>query len=237
MPVPYQKHGRRHAPTGEDPIPGITSSPYGFPTEYHMMYPLMLNSSSGGISGYGYTDNLGTNRYNQYYIEATTLNAEFFRIVRLGPAGSIWGFSMVARKGTDGGQMTVSVAQLSEDNPYNPTILTGALEDIDDIPATFYDLKRDTTPSTTTADFYAGSTTEYQVYVSPEWRLQLGGADGDTLTGITDNTTDDLNELDSGSGMYAFRFKTTGKNASSSSYRVRLHYLHLHRLTGSQLTT
>ena len=234
------KHGRRHAADGEDPIPTTaSSSSYMYPTEYHIMYPLMLNSSSGGISGYTYTDNFGVNRYNQYYIEATALNSYFYRIVRLGPAGSLWGFTMVARKGSDGGQMTVSVAQLSDTNQYNPGTgpSPGALEDIDDTPATFYDLKRDVSPSTTTADFYAAGTTEYQTYVGPEWRFRLNGSSGSTLSAITSNTSDDINELDSGEGMYAFRFKTTGQNASSSGYRVRLHYLHLHRLTGSQLTT
>jgi hypothetical protein len=224
---------RRPGPT----IPAASGG--GWPTETHIMYPFMLNSSSGGISGYAYTDNFGVNRWNQYYIQATTNGAYFYRIVRLGPTGSLWGFTMTARKGSDGGQMTVSIAELSETNAFNPGTgpSPGALEDIDDVPATFFDLKRDVSPSTLTADFYAAGTTEYSEYVSPEWRFRLNGATGDPLSAVTFNTSDDINELDSGEGMYALRFKTTGQNGSSSGFRVRLHYLHLHRLTGSQLTT
>lgn len=227
----------------------LGSGPYGFDTSHDLMWPFCISSNSGLSTGWTYTDNFGTNRFNQYYIEHTTLNKYVTGIVRLGPKGSVWDMSLVARRNTDCGQITMQLGTLSEDNAYGVNTNggaangIGALEDVDDAPITFYDLPRDGTVGggADYADLYNGSLVDYgsSAQFIDSWRFRIMGDDGATLTAISDNNQADGThvEVNGGAGMYAVRLKITGKNASSSGYRARIHYWNIRRVTGSLLTT
>jgi hypothetical protein len=206
----------------------------GYDTAFNLLTPHGLNNMSI-YNGFAFTDNFGVNRYNQFYIEATTDAKNWGRIVRLGPEGSLWGFTLVMRKSSDAAKVKVQIASISEDGVSGTHPGTGTLVDGEDVGLTYYDLYRIPSSSTLEADLYAAGTTEYEFY-GLQWQFQLNGTGALTTTPTLD-VSDSLNLLDSGSGMYGIKFLTSGKNASSSSYRARYHYAVLSRMTENLLET
>lgn len=219
-------------PTGA-PAPAAAGG--GFDTAFNLLTPHGLNNASI-YNGFTFTDNFGVNRYNQFYIEATTDAKHWGRILRLGPSGSLWGFTLVMRKSSDAAKVKVQIASLDDDGTGAGTHPgTGTLTDGEDGSVTYYDLYRIPSTPTLEADLYAAGTTEYEFY-GVQWQFQLNGT-GSLASTPTLDTSDSLNLLDSGEGMYAIKFLTSGKNASSSSYRARYHYAVLHRMTENLLET
>jgi hypothetical protein len=242
-----RNHERRIERLERRPLPAAANAgaPFGFPMSYVMMDPFCLTSPAGSSLGWSYVDNFGTNRWNPYYIEATADAKYLTRLVRLGPKGSIWMTQIITRKSSDACKFRMEIASLSENGPYGANGNGGAangigtLEDPDEIPATFLPISRSYGPlGTYEIDLYGAVTSDYQE-IEQEFYFRLMGDDGAPLTTISANNQADQThvELDGGAGMYAIRIKINGKNASSSGYRLRLHYWHLIRTAETLLTS
>lgn len=226
MPVPYQKHGRRHAADGEDPIPGVGAAAAMWPMSYNNVLAydsFKLIGADGEASPYWSSAvTKDANYLGGYYVENSTDSAQFLRYFRLGPKGSIWCINFLADKGSDAGILTFSWQTISEatsasGNGYSDdgAGMVGGAGDRGAI--TYY------TTDSNTVDLYAAAPalhTEYDLRSV----FRIGGDDGDAITGNATlfDADDAAKSFDGGSGIWVLSVEINGKNASSSAYRCRL---------------
>ena len=242
MPVPYGKHGRRHAATGEDPIPGVGSPMW--PMGRTLMRPGDLNNVAG-LSAADWTEvsDPGTTVYGNVYWTNTTGGAtdgDFItRIVRLGPQGSIWNVWYVSDEGTDYGKVKFQLASLSENADATVsgfTDVTGAMEatELEGDAVTFYDLSA--LNGVTHDDHYAAAPVTGTLW-EQEWQFRIMGSAGTELTATpTYSANTNTFHANGGPGLYALRLIVDGKNASSTGYRVRVRDWRIYRNTWALLT-
>ena len=232
MPVPYQRHGRRHAADGEDPIPTTAAATSAmWPMSQDMMPWDAVKRGQDGVSTW--TPTRDSAYLGGFYSEASALNAEVIMYFRLGPRGSAWGINIEADKGSDCGQFTVSWQVIDED--------CGALGN----GAGFEDgigLIKDSYAATLPTFYVAGAGSSQDLYAAAPSlhqnfdgiaQFRIMGQPGDVCTSDSTVNADDpfFEHFDGGPGIWACKIEITGQNASSSGYRVRLENAIIRRWT------
>lgn len=230
--IPYKQHGRRHAVGGSDPIPGLASGGAGspmWPLEPQALVRPTIKLAQNGDNFWTIT-NVTPDAYGSIKYESATDGDGFQAAVRLGPYGSRWGMAFVAEKGPDCGKMTVQAWVGPEDYSGWTTVPDGGLQSPYNVSHTYTQFV-----DVFTQDLYAAGTSTLSV-ASPsssiDWRIL--GVDGASLTSISGTDPDTgagVRDADGGSGVWWFRVKVNGKNASSSAYRVTLRGLWVVRMT------
>jgi hypothetical protein len=178
-------------------------------------------TDASAIGGVCFTNAVkGTNGASR----TAALNDYFTLPVTLGPKGSAWGLFGTWKLQSTGGIFKVTLASVPDtagelaDSPgtlsfLNPLALNGV---------TYFD---DTYQAVTSYD--GGSNVFSQCFV-------LGGDDGAAFTSVTGTDAHTgFPIIDGGSGVYRWKLQVTGKNASSSGYRVDLMALAWARIDAS----
>lgn len=215
-------HGYDHREGGPDPIPGLSPGgaadiyPSAFqPVPLLAIYDAQLSDVGGHWAPLVDTASLNnavfTNSRNALGGSARTpLITDYFTLpVTLGPTGSIWALFGNWKLQTNGGKFKITLGSVVE--------TAGALAVASGVTyhapgsGTYFD---DTYQGIVTYD--GGSSIFSSVF-------KLGGAVGDPFTAVTGtDPTTGVSIIDGGSGQYRWKLGITGKNSSSSGYRIDL---------------
>jgi hypothetical protein len=231
-------HGRDHRPGGADPIPGLTVPPEYAPVQRIPLFDDTLVYQVSGTPAWSrirvntaLPNNASRNNYNNFGSTRTAAVGDaLYAMVRIGPQGTWWGFNFGYEMGTDFGIFQISWAGPMKEADWNTNkysiqpFFTIANPDRS---GTYYQSTDFAGLEWITADsldcYNVGSVLD-TVGIMGDWRIM--GGDGDILTTFTTtNPTQDNNSSrhgNGGPGIYWVKLEVTGKQASSSGYKVGL---------------
>lgn len=218
-------------PGGPDPIPGFVTAGADFGA-WHQRIPLYYYDAINQPPGWDYSGFQWVNDASFRgggYVGATADASYFTCLVLLAPKGSIWQLNISHSDGPDFGRIRVQLASMLYESASRPSgDPTGKIGPVDGSYGsfTYVDLNAspgfDTYSATPGGDHASGSSLPFIV----------GGDEGDPLTDILSAPTDPFTGrrmMDGGPGWYRLKIHVSGKNASSSGYKVRISDVLLNR--------
>ena len=213
----HANHGRDHAATGSDPIPGFAAAadPVYMPGSRMFNAAAIFASHSSNNSGNVIFDVTVPN--NLYTSNTSSSNDPFIYIpVWFGKADGTYGPDKgstsglywchhIVRSGPDCGKLVLEVASATVSGVVH-SVFSGSLTWIQILTDDLYVVL------STWGYPYSSSTINWRT-----WYIRLTGAVGAQASAYV-STSD--GGLDGGPGLYYFRYKKNGKNASSSAYKI-----------------